>query len=174
MDSTHALPHVNPVPGPGCRALVEISEGCAERQPDGTIKAYLDTIAHPPVWTIGWGTTGHDVVEGTIWTQQQADSRLTAGIAREWAALALHIAVSLNQNQVDALADLAYETGADALIPSSLLGALNLGQYAQVPWHLFHTDPDGAPHGWIMAGGVPVRGMILRRQREIALWNTPL
>jgi len=45
---------------------------------------------------------------------------------------------------------------------------------AQVPYQLYHENPDGSEHGWIFVEGKPSAGLIARRQREIALFNTPV
>ena len=47
-------------------------EGCK-------LKAYLCPAG---VWTCGWGATGPDVVKGTVWTQEQADTRLIKDASR--------------------------------------------------------------------------------------------
>ena len=53
--------------------LIKKYEGCHKRQADGTLIAYKCPAG---VWTIGWGTTGRYVREGTVWTQEKADERL--------------------------------------------------------------------------------------------------
>jgi len=50
-----------------CRPLVQHFESCE-------LEAYWDPTGK--VWTCGWGTTGKDVIQGTVWTQAQADAHL--------------------------------------------------------------------------------------------------
>ena len=52
--------------------LVKQFEGCK-------LKAYKCPAG---VWTVGWGSTGPDVTENTVWTQQQADDRLERDLGR--------------------------------------------------------------------------------------------
>jgi len=75
-------------------ALTEGFEGCR-------LTAYQDVAG---VWTIGYGTTGPDVVEGLVITQDEAVVRLEKGIA--WAESAVNrlVTVALTQPEFDALA----------------------------------------------------------------------
>ena len=70
------------------------------------------------------------------------------------------------QNQWDALIDMGYECGGGALQQLLAHG------WAAVPYQLYHVDPDGTEHGWIHAGGKIQPGMVLRRKREITLWQS--
>ena len=56
--------------------LAKRSEGCR-------LTAYWDAFGK--VWTVGWGATGPDVREGTVWSQQHADSRLLQRLAMDFA-----------------------------------------------------------------------------------------
>ena len=47
----------------------------AQMTPDQLLKA-----GHP--WTIGWGTTGPDIVPGLVWTRKQADDRFEASLSK--------------------------------------------------------------------------------------------
>jgi lysozyme len=71
----------------------------------------------------------------------------------------------LNQNQFDALVSFAFNVGDGAFRSSTLLRLLNQGQYDQVPAQL---------RRWNMDNGHVVQGLINRRNKEIALWNTPV
>ena len=46
--------------------IIKEFEGCE-------LKAYLDGGG---VWTIGYGSTGPDIIEGLVWTQEQAEEGL--------------------------------------------------------------------------------------------------
>lgn len=52
------------------------SEGCR-------LTAYWDAFGK--VWTVGWGATGPDIREGTVWSQQHADYRLLQRLALDFA-----------------------------------------------------------------------------------------
>ena len=57
-------------------ALVKPFEGYHKRLPDGGCMAYPDPGTGREPWTIGWGTTGPEVKQDTVWTEQQAQSAL--------------------------------------------------------------------------------------------------
>ena len=56
--------------------LVKPFEGCAKVLPDKMVKAYPDpgTKGHP--WTIGYGSTGPNVNQDTVWTMEQCEQEL--------------------------------------------------------------------------------------------------
>jgi GH24 family phage-related lysozyme (muramidase) len=56
--------------------LIKPFEGYAVKLPDGGCTAYPDpgTGGHP--WTIGYGSTGPNIVKGTVWTHAQAEKAL--------------------------------------------------------------------------------------------------
>ncbi len=72
------------------------------------------------------------------------------------------------QNQFDALIDMGYECGIEALQELIAHG------WDQIPYQLYHVDPDGSQHGWIHAGGKILPGMVARRKKEIALFSQPV
>lgn len=71
----------------------------------------------------------------------------------------------LNQQQFDALTSFTFNVGASAFIESTLLRRLNTGEYAAVPAEL---------RKWVNAGGERLRGLVNRREHEIALWEGKL
>lgn len=72
------------------------------------------------------------------------------------------VRVSLSQNQFDALVSFAFNVGTSAFRNSTLLKRLNAGEYAEVPAQL---------RRWVHAGGKTVKGLVIRRNHEIELWN---
>ena len=66
--------------GPQGIALIKRFEGCAKIRRDGRVEAYPDPGTGGEPWTIGWGATGTGIVRGTVWTQEQCDARLEAGL----------------------------------------------------------------------------------------------
>lgn len=90
------------------------------------LKAYKDSVG---VWTIGYGDTGPDVVEGLVITKEQAENRLRKRL-REFEGYVLkYVRVGLNQNQFDALVSLVYNIGPTNFSSSTLLKKLNAGDY---------------------------------------------
>lgn len=114
-------------------------------------------------WTIGWGATGPNIVEGTVWTQEQADADLANRIILLANQLALVIKVPVNDNQFGAMLSLTYNIGITAFTHSTLLKLLNQG------------DTQGASQQflvWNKSGGKYVQGLMNRREDEQNLFNT--
>lgn len=72
--------------------------------------------------------------------------------------------VPLRQSQYDCLCSFVLNVGSTAFRTSTLLRLLNQGAYAHIPSQL---------RRWIHDNGVVVQGLVNRRAKEIALWNTP-
>ena len=145
-------------------ALLREFEGYHTRQPDGSCVAYLDRLAKPHVWTIGFGLT-EGVHEGMRLTAEEAEACLRKELAKHEAAVIRLVTVDLNQNQFDALVSFSYNVGFGALGRSTLLKRLNAG------------DIDGAAREfarWNKAGGVVYRGLVRRRAAEAALFLEPV
>ena len=54
-----------------CNVLIKPFEGLARRRADGLVQAYPDPGSGGAPWTIGYGSTGPDVKQDTVWTMQQ-------------------------------------------------------------------------------------------------------
>jgi lysozyme len=90
------------------------------------LKAYKDSVG---VWTIGYGDTGPDVVEGLIITKEEVEERLRKRL-REFEGYVLkYVRVGMTQNQFDALVSLVYNIGPTNFKDSTLLKKLNAGDY---------------------------------------------
>jgi lysozyme len=126
------------------------------------LDAYQDSVG---VWTIGYGHTGSDVQPRLTITQEQAEILLGADIA--WAAACVNKAVksAINQNQFDALVDFTFNLGCATLIQSSLLKLVNAGDFAGAAQQFLR---------WNKAGGRVLKGLTVRRQAEMDLFNTPV
>ena len=136
--------------------LIREFEGCA-------LRSYQDKGG---VWTCGWGQTGKDIGPDTIWTQQEADDRLNTAIdEHSKQVLSLLVNQSLNANQFSALVCFAYNVGSGNLKQSTLLSCVNT----------YHTD-DAANEfeKWDKCDGVPIPGLLRRRQAEKSLFFSPI
>lgn len=122
--------------------------------------AYLDTIASPAVYTIGYGHTGN-VHAGERVTKAQALRLLAADLAVAARAVRTGIHVKLSVRQRMALISLAFNCGGGAVIGSTLAAKLNAHDYK------------GAANSfleWDHAGGVVVQGLLNRRRDERAMF----
>lgn len=139
-------------------ALIKEAEGYHKALPDGRCQAYLDTLAVPHIWTIGWGCT-KGITEGLIWTRAKAEQELRKEVAAGTVAIDELVKVPLTQGQYDALASFQYNTG--ALAKSMLLKKLNKGDYAGAAKEF---------PNWNKAGGKVWPGLVTRRAAEMALF----
>jgi lysozyme len=137
-------------------ALLKKFEGCV-------LKAYKCPAG---VWTIGFGNTfyedGTKVKEGDVITQQRADE-LAKYIVEQFAtSIRAMIKQPLNENQFSACVSLAYNIGTGGFKKSSVLRKLNVNP----------TDPTIADSFrlWNKGGGVILKGLVRRREAEIALY----
>jgi len=114
------------------------------------------------VWTIGWGHTGDEVVEGLRWTQEQADAALVLDLQSHYAqTLALTPALqTYSPSRQAALADFVYNLGSGRYKTSTLRSAVLVGAWVSVKTQL------GL---WIHEAGKVEPGLVARRKREIAL-----
>lgn len=110
-------------------------------------------------WTIGWGDTGPDVVEGLEITQAEADERFARRMSEEFEpAVKRSVRLApLTQRQFDALVSIFYNAGATAMANSTMVRLLNVGDYggaaAEFP-------------RWNKSGGVVMKGLQRRRDAE--------
>ncbi len=133
---------------------------------------YKDVAGYPTIG-IGHLLTGHekstniisiggidvDVSKGI--TSEQAMDLLAQDIVPAEHAVLCYVKVPLNQNQFDALVSFTFNCGAGALQHSSLLEALNEGDYSVVPSKLSQ---------WNKAGGKVCDVLVKRRAKEGELW----
>lgn len=114
------------------------------------------------VWTIGYGHTGKDVVQGLKWTQAQADAALMDDMAVALCDVRKKVTRQLNDNQLAALVSFVFNLGGGAFGGSTLLKKINSGDIAGA----------GKEFGkWINAGGKPLPGLVKRRSAEAELWG---
>jgi lysozyme len=154
-----------------CRPLVQHFESCE-------LVAYWDATGK--VWTCGWGTTGKDVIQGTAWTQAQADARLDAGLDEAAGIVDRAVTVGISPQQKAALVSIVYNVGAgraasgkdpgrDGIVvlatgqPSTLLRNLNMLNFASAADQFL---------AWNKSGGQVLNGLVRRRTAERSLFLT--
>lgn len=126
-------------------------------------EAYQDSVG---VWTIGYGTTrinGQPVKEGMTITEDQALQLVKQEVNKLWSQIESIIKVSLNDNQMNALVDFAYNLGFNALKTSTLMKYVNESQFDKA------ADEFGR---WVFAGGKVLPGLVKRREAEKRLFLT--
>ena len=90
------------------------------------LKAYLCPAGK---WTIGWGSTGEGIEEGTVWTQEKADDALASKVAGLSKAITKGLTGPTRQGQFDAFVSLAYNIGLYALLTSTAFKNHNKGLF---------------------------------------------
>jgi lysozyme len=132
--------------------LTKNFEGCR-------LSAYADQGG---VWTVGYGHTGPGVHAGLTITQDQADTFLISDVAGAVACVNRLVTSSIVQCQFDALVDFTFNLGCACLANSTLLRAVNAGDF------------DGAANEflrWDHVNGMVVPGLLRRRQAEVQMFS---
>ncbi len=130
---------------------------------------YLDTLAYPAVWTVGYGSTrgrdGRPVHEYTLpVTEETAKDLLRRDTEHAERFITRLIRVPLNENELSALISFTYNLGVGNLQKSVLRMKLN------------RSDRIGAADEfpkWRRAGGRILRGLVRRRAAERELFLAP-
>ena len=135
--------------------LLKTWEGCR-------LSAYPDPASGGAPWTIGYGHTGAEVVEGLTITQEQADAWLEQDVTEAAGAVdRLLRGIALTPRQRDALISFCFNVGAGALERSTLRKRLLAGESAAV------VIAEELPR-WCKGPRGPVEGLKRRRAAEVA------
>ena len=132
--------------------MIKHFEGCR-------LESYLCPAS---IWTIGYGHTGPDVVEGLHITQAVANQMLRDDLDRFEKAVITNIDVALDQCEFDALVSFSYNCGAGALQESTLRKRLNRGEDKATVF------AEELPR-WTSGG---MAGLVRRRNAEVKLATT--
>lgn len=123
-------------------------------------RAYLDTGG---VWTIGYGHT-RGVYQGMECTREQAEAWLREDLSDAEEAIDRLVEYELESNEFSALCSFVYNIGTGNFSKSAVLRCLNNGDFDEVPDHM---------RAWKYDNKKIIHGLEVRREKEIALWNTP-
>ena len=140
------------------RQIVAEFEGCH-------LTAYPDPGSGGDPWTIGYGHTGSDVVEGAVITQAVAEGMLTTDITRAAAEVfrLLPMAGTWTPKQQAALISFTFNVGPRSLEISTLRRRLLAGE-----------NPEAVVKAelprWSKAGKKIMAGLVRRRAAEVALF----
>ncbi len=137
-------------------------EGYHTALPDGGCKAYLDKLAKPHIWTIGYGCT-EGIYEGLVWTKEQAEAAFRRELAKHEQFVTQIVTVPLNQNEFDALVSFCYNLGPNNL-RTLVANRLNKNKRMETAKSFPLYDK---------AGGKVYRGLVRRRYAEAALFAEP-
>lgn len=141
-------------PSSACEKLIQGYEQCR-------LKAYMPTP--DDVWTCGWGSTGPDVVKGTVWTQAQADARFAADLAKFAKGVANGIgSAPTTEGQFGAMCSLAYNIGLSAFLNSTVLRKHIAGDYPAAA---------AAFAMWVKQKGKVLNGLVKRRTDEARMYR---
>lgn len=141
--------------------LVKHFESCS-------LEAYQDEVG---VWTIGWGHTGLQHNDGTVYagrkiSQSKADSLLSYDMNQFESRVHHIVKVALTPDQFSALVSFDFNTGGLTLdngSDSTLTKKLNSGDY---------SGANDEFHKWNKAGGNVLRGLTRRRASESNLFRS--
>ena len=134
-----------------CTDLIKLSEGCRltpYRCPAGVL-------------TVGYGHTGHDVLEGQPITQGQADTLLLLDVKEATEALNKLVTVTLTAGQAGACVDFIFNLGRGAFGGSTLCKLINKSRF---------EDASKEFARWVYGGGQALPGLVKRREAERELF----
>ncbi|XTQ92571.1 lysozyme [Xanthomonas sacchari] len=138
-------------------SLVRKWEGCP-------LSAYPDPATGAEPWTIGYGSTGPGITKGTVWTKAQADQRLEQDVAKFVTGVSALLKRKPTDNQLGAMASLAYNIGLGKFGKSTLLRLFNAGDIAGAAKQFAV---------WRIADGKVMQGLINRRADERKVFEAP-
>jgi lysozyme len=122
------------------------------------LTSYKDAVG---IWTIGYGHTGPEVKYGQKITKEEATDLLKKDL--EWVENTIRSLVKtpITQSQFDALASFIFNVGGTRFSKSTLLLALNAGEYQKAADEFLK---------WDKAGGNVLPGLTRRRKAERELF----
>ena len=116
------------------------------------------------IWTIGYGTTqvdGQPVREGMTISREQALQYAQQEVNKLWSKIESILKVKINDNQMNALVDFAYNLGFNALKNSTLMRLINESKFDEAANQFSR---------WVYAGGKVLPGLVKRREAERQLF----
>lgn len=140
-------------------ALIKPFEGYHKRLPDGGCKAYPDPGTGAEPWTIGWGCTGPDIKQDTVWTLEQAQDRLEAEV-RHFAHGVLKLSPTLaneSPQRFAAIISFAFNCGLGNYRISTLKKKVDSKDWIEAQKEILK---------WNKAAGRVLKGLTIRRQAE--------
>jgi lysozyme len=139
---------------------IALAAGIVRQQEKCRLDAYWDSVGER--WTVGWGATGPAIVNGTVWTQEQADQDLEARLLPCLKSVeVLTTTAHLTPWQLAALVDLEYNAGRGVLGGSHLLQFILARDWIGAAKRFLDFDH---------ARGVEIADLLKRRMIEAAMF----
>lgn len=141
-------------------------------------KAHYDTIAG--IWDMPYGITkdleGESVKKNDIWTDSYVNEVFTGMVEQFEKQINRYIGkCELSENQYDAIFSFVWNIGIGNFSTSTALKRILAKEYDKVPeaMMLFNgvVSKVKQPNGTIKKVKIPIKGIINRRNFEIALWS---
>jgi GH24 family phage-related lysozyme (muramidase) len=109
------------------------------------LRAYPDPISKGDPWTIGLGTTGPDIKDGTVWTADQCWAAFYNRYAVAYSAATRDVGSScwsgLNEVRRAVLTDLSYQMGGTGLAHfTHMLAAVRAGHWEEASAEMLDSD----------------------------------
>jgi lysozyme len=140
---------------------IELAVELAKKYEGCKLDAYWDASGN--IWTIGYGCTGHGIVNGTKWSQEYADAELRRRItiAHDQILTASPVLIRESDKKQAAISDFVYNLGFGTYINSKNLKRLiDLRDWQSAAAKLKE---------YCHAGGEILPGLVARRNEEAAL-----
>jgi len=142
--------------------LIKPFEGYAREVEGGACRSYPDPGSHGAPWTIGWGSTGPDVKQDTVWSREQAEKRLRHDVS-EIAAELINLSPGLltaTDERVAALISFAYNLGLGNYRKSTLKMRVDANDWVGAQREIVK---------WNRASGRVMAGLVRRREAEAVM-----
>ena len=143
--------------------LMHEFEGYAKDIGGGRVQAYPDPATGGAPWTIGYGSTGPEIVKGTVWTKAQAQARFQRDLEHFANGVEHALAGAKTTNaQFAAMVSLAYNVGLANFRSSTLLKKHKAGDFVGAKAEFAR---------WNRAAGKVMAGLTRRRAAEASLYG---
>lgn len=114
------------------------------------------------IWTIGIGSTGPDIKQGTVWTRPQCEAHYLHDLLTHYGPAVDKLLIHQTPDREKAaLVSFCYNLGEGKLKASTLLRVHNDGNRRAAADQFLK---------WVYANGKPLRGLVKRREAERAVY----
>lgn len=125
------------------------------------LEAYPDPATGGDPWTIGYGSTGPDVVPGLVITEEEAEERLREDLETFEQCVETAVGPHVNDAEFSACVSLAFNIGCNNFRTSTLVKMIRAGNMQGAADQFVR---------WNKAAGKVMKGLTRRREAERALF----